>query len=86
MLEAYSVVADLPPDDTATGSYDPANPAVSMGDFGYIDPDTSTVLPVSSNATAAAAQGALGWLVVSLDDAAGSREADRVPLNVKPGR
>jgi hypothetical protein len=29
---------------------------------------------------AAAEQGALGWLVVSVDDAAGSREADRVPL------
>jgi hypothetical protein len=85
-LETYSVVATLPPDVTDVGSYDPANPAVSMGAFDYLDPHTSALLPVTADTTAAAAQGALGWLVVSVDDAAGSREADRVPLKVRPNR
>ncbi len=68
-------------DDVATGYYDPTRPAVSNGDFFALDPLASANLPTSVDAEAAAQQGALGWLVVSVDDAAGSREADRVPLH-----
>ena len=83
-VEAYSVVADADGDYTATGFYDPAAPAVSNGDYDILAADDSTVLGVEVDVDAAAEQGALGWLVVSVDDAAGSREADRVPLRVKP--
>jgi len=84
-VESYSVVADVGSDDTGWGSYNPATPAVSNGDFDYLEPQTSTFVPVSVDAQQAIAQGALGWLVVSVDDAAGPREADRVPLRATRG-
>ncbi len=73
-LAAYDVVA--------SGLYDPTSPAVSMGDFDVIDAAGTATLPVSIDPAAAAQQGARGWLVVSVDDAAGAREADRVPLRL----
>jgi hypothetical protein len=75
-----STVLDSIAPDTAFGMYDPTSPAVSNGAFDVVAPSASTVLPVSANASAAAAQHALGWLVVSIDDAAGRGEADEVPL------
>ncbi len=85
-VEAYTVLTNLAPDLVTPGVYDPTNPAVSMGDFDYVNPKSSTVIPTSVDVTAARAQGALGWLVVSVDDAAGSREADRVPLRADGDR
>jgi len=79
-VQTFTVLQLAGGDDVATGVYDPTAPAVNNGDFGVIDPATSQVLPTSVDTVQAAAQGALGWLVVSVDDAAGSREADRVPL------
>ena len=79
-VETFTVLQTAAPDTVATGVYDPTAPAVNNGDFGVLDPATSQVLPTSVDPVAAAAQGTLGWLVVSVDDAAGSREADRVPL------
>ena len=46
-------------------------------------PGASTMLPVTVDTAQAQAQGALGWLVVSVDDTAGPREADRVPLRAR---
>ncbi|MEI8239034.1 MAG: hypothetical protein WCI22_06395 [Actinomycetota bacterium] len=77
--DGYTVLDNLP-SDSAFGIYDPTAPAVSNGAFDYVLPNGSLTLPVSANLTAAAAQHALGWLVVSLDDAAGRSEADEVPL------
>jgi subtilisin family serine protease len=77
--DGYTLLDNLAP-DSAFGLYDPTSPAVSTGAFDVVNPGGSTVLPVSANASAAAAQHALGWLVVSIDDAAGSREANEVPL------
>ncbi len=79
-VEAFTVLSLAAPDTVATGIFDPINPALSTGDFGSLAPATSQVLPTTVDAAAATAQGALGWLVVSVDDAAGSRETDRVPL------
>ncbi|MDO8365101.1 MAG: S8 family serine peptidase [Actinomycetota bacterium] len=79
----WTVLAGLAPDITADGVFDPYNPAVNNGDFDYLDPHTTTFLPTTVDLAAAADQGALGWLVVSVDDAAGAREADRVPLRAR---
>jgi hypothetical protein len=77
-----STVMELTPtDDVPTGFYDPTHPAVSNADFLPLDVLETATLPVSVDAAAATQQGALGWLVVSVDDAAGAREADRVPLH-----
>jgi minor extracellular serine protease Vpr len=84
LVEAYTVVADADADYTAVGSYDPSSPAVSNGDYDQLDPGQTISLPVDVDAAEAVTQGALGWLVVSVDDSAGSREADRVPLRAKP--
>ncbi len=81
-VETGSVVEIAPYDAVGSGLYDPTRPAVSMGDFGVLDPAATATLPVSIDTAAAAQQGTLGWLVVSVDDAAGSREADRVPLRL----
>ena len=59
------------------------NPGVSNGDFDYMDPDDVVMLSVDVNTADAMNQGALGWLVVSVDDAAGPREADRVPVRAR---
>ena len=79
----WSVVADLPPDDTDWGTYNPVTPAVSTGAYDAVAPGASTMLPVTVDTAQAQAQGALGWLVVSVDDTAGPREADRVPLRAR---
>lgn len=84
-VDAFTVVADAAPDSTGLGFYDPSNPAVSNGDFDFLDSGDVTTFPVTVDTAAAADQGALGWLVVSVDDAAGTREADRVPLRAKRG-
>ena len=81
-LETYSVTSSLPPDDTDFGFYNANTPAVSSADFDYLEPHTSTMIPVSVNLLGAQFQQALGWLVVSVDDSA-HREADRVPLRAK---
>jgi hypothetical protein len=79
-VDGYTVLDLLAPDETSVALYDPTNPAVSTGDFGTLTPGQLSLLPVTSNSSAAAQQGALGWLVVSIDDAGGPREANRVPL------
>lgn len=82
-VASWTVTSITDPDLVAVGVYDPTDPAVSTGDFDVVLPGGTATFPVGVNPAAATAQGALGWLVVSVDDAAGSREADRVPL-VRP--
>ena len=84
-LDAWTVVADAAPDSTDLGFYNPASPAVSNGDFDLLEAGDVTTFPVEVDTAQAAEQGALGWLVVTTDDAAGTREADRVPLRAKRG-
>ena len=83
-VETYSVVADLMPDWTDNFAYyDPTATAVETGGYGYLPPGESDTFEVGVDTEFAIDQGALGWLVVSLDDTAGTREADRVPLRAK---
>lgn len=49
-----------------------------------LPPDNTECGTYEPSSPQAVAQGALGWLAVSADDAAGTREADRVPLRTRP--
>ena len=78
-VDGWTVLSDLAP-DVLTTSFTPSHMAVSNGDYLGLAPGASAVVPVTVDRAAATAQGTLGWLVVSLDDAAGTSEVDRVPL------
>lgn len=81
---ADSVVANVSSDTTALGHFDPLDPAVHNAVFDPLGlaPGETAVVPALVNMAAARTQGALGWLVVVLDDASGVTEADTVPLLV----
>ncbi len=83
LVAGWSVVADLPPDSTNWGVYNPHAPAVSTAEYGTLDPHTADLIPVQVDTEQVATQQPLGWLVVSVDDTAGAREADRVPLRAQ---
>jgi minor extracellular serine protease Vpr len=75
-------------DITDIGYYDATAPAVTatdpeLGLFPFISlaPKEYVPVEVSVDKGAAYSQNALGWLVVTTDDAAGAREADQVPLH-----
>ena len=84
-VASWTVLDSLAPDVTGTAHYDAAHLAVQSGDFGALAPGHGAAVAVTVDPVAAAAQGTLGWLVVSQDDAAGAREADRVSLTVDRG-
>lgn len=66
--------------DVMFGSYVPTHMAVSNGDYLSLPAGAGTSLPVGVDLGAARSQSTLGWLVVTLDDAAGPTEVDRVAL------
>ena len=80
----FSVVEDSPRagDDTATGSFDAWNPALSQGDFVTLAPRQKSTVALSATLAQVTAQAPKGWMVVSFDDAAGSNEADLVSLRL----
>ena len=78
-VDGWTVLSDLAP-DVMTASFTPSHMTVSNGDYVGLAPGSNAVVPVTVDRAAATAQGTLGWLVVSLDDAAGTSEVDRVPL------
>ncbi len=85
-VETYSVVADQMPDYTENSAFfDPYAQAVSSGHYDYIEPGDSVSFDVEVDMLAAIDQRALGWMVVSVDDLGGPREADRVPLRARRG-
>jgi subtilisin family serine protease len=63
---------------TGVGHFDPFHPAVSQGDFVTLAPGASTRLGVSVDRARFATTPALGWMVVTLDDANGRRQAELV--------
>ncbi|MCU1358787.1 MAG: hypothetical protein JWN99_76 [Ilumatobacteraceae bacterium] len=76
-------------DETRVGSYSAGTPAVHAidpqepgTDFPYISLEPNQYVPVQVTVDRRQVheQHALGWLVVTTDDAAGIKEADRVPL------
>ena len=81
---ADSVVANVSPDITALGHFDPIEPAVNNADFDPfgIAPGATAFISTFIDLSAVQDQGALGWLVITLDDASGPSEADTVPVMV----
>ena len=80
-VAGYTIMnSALEPDVTSTAVFKPFNTAVSTGDYAEIAPNQKVTVPVSFNSAEVAAQGALGWLVVTQDDAGGPAEADGVAV------
>ena len=73
--------------DAADGSatFDPFNPAQSTGDFVRVAANGKASIPAWVDPAAAKAGTARGWLVVTLDDANGGRQADIVKLSLDDG-
>jgi hypothetical protein len=69
-------------DDSIAGkaTFDAWNPQVLTGQFAELAPGAQATLPLTTRPPAAGEIPALGWMVVSPDDAAGEREADLVRL------
>jgi minor extracellular serine protease Vpr len=65
-------------------SYDPFNPSVSSGQFVSVNPGGSTFLPVAVDVAAQKTTPALGWMIVSLDNASGSSQAALIPVGHLP--
>ena len=65
---------------SGTASFDPFHPAVSQGDFIGLAHGDHVALPVSVDLTSFAAAPALGWMVVTMDDANGASQADLVSV------
>ncbi len=78
-VTADSVVAAVPADTTVTGRFDPSAPALNNADYGLLAAGSTVILTTTIHLAAAKTQGALGWLIVSVDDATDST-VDRVPL------
>jgi subtilisin family serine protease len=74
------------PSDVASGvgHFDALHPAISQGDFLSIGRGGSAALGVSVNKAGFAVNPALGWMVVTLDDANGAAQADLVPVGALP--
>jgi hypothetical protein len=69
-------------DDETSGfaGFDPFQPAVSQGDFIGLDHGDHATLPVSVDLAHFGPAPALGWMIVTMDDANGGRQADLVSV------
>jgi minor extracellular serine protease Vpr len=69
---------------SGVGHFDALDPALSQGDFLTLGRGATPTLNVSVDETGFAANPALGWMVVTLDDANGAAQADLVPVGALP--
>ena len=84
-VTGFSVLDSALTDTTRGAEFDAYAPALDTGQFADLAPGESTKLPLSvDRAKQQSTRGALGWLVVGVDDASGARQADevRAPSNV----
>jgi hypothetical protein len=65
-------------DTTGSATLSPFNPALSSGDFATLGPGASTSFTLTVDQSQLATTPALGWLVVSVDDASGAAQAAEV--------
>jgi hypothetical protein len=66
------------------GYLDPFAPSISQGDRLSLAPGQSTSLPLWVDPVAFAGQSALGWMIVSPDDASGPAQAETIPVVLPP--
>ena len=69
---------------SGVGHFDALHSALSQGDFVSLGRGGTASLGVSVNEAGFAANPALGWMVVTLDDANGTVQADLVPVGTLP--
>lgn len=80
-----SVVENGVPDGTVAGLYNPFAPAVSVGGYETLAPFSGPVpMPGLVDVPQATIQQPLGWLIISVDDAGGIREGERVKIKLNP--
>ena len=75
-----SLVHDVANDTTAAASFDIARPGVSSGFVGTLAPGGSGTAPLWADFDQLRSAPALGWLAVTVDDAAVAAQADEIPL------
>jgi minor extracellular serine protease Vpr len=70
---------------TGVGHFDALAPAISQGNYLSVNRNATVALPVSVNETSFnGGNDALGWMIVTLDDANGAAQADLVPVGSLP--
>jgi minor extracellular serine protease Vpr len=69
---------------SGVGHFDALTPAISQGDLVTLAPGASATLDLSANEAGLTANPALGWMIVTLDDANGGRQADLVRVGKLP--
>lgn len=79
-LETSSAIDSTVDQVDGTATFNPFSPALSQGDAVELKPGQSSTIPVTVDNAQLSKQTHPGWLVVTMDDRAGSREADRVKL------
>ncbi|HEY4882840.1 MAG TPA: S8 family serine peptidase [Myxococcales bacterium] len=77
-VNAFSLVPGNFVDSTGSATLSPFSPAVSSGDFATLAPGASATMPLTIDQKQQKKTPALGWLVVSVDDANGAPQADEV--------
>ena len=65
-------------DSTSAATFNPFVPPVSSGDFATLPPGSATAMSLTVDKDQQKKTPALGWLVVSVDDANGAAQADEV--------
>jgi hypothetical protein len=67
-------------DTTQAATFDAGHPGVSTGGFADVPAGGSANLPLWADNDKLKSAPALGWLVVNVDDAGGTSQADEIPL------
>jgi minor extracellular serine protease Vpr len=77
-VNAFSIVPGTFVDTTGSATFTPFDPAVSSGDFATLAPGASTTIPLTIDKEQQHKTHALGWLIVSVDDASGAPQAAEI--------
>jgi hypothetical protein len=83
-VQAVSLVSAAADTVAGTASFDPFAPAVSQGNRLDLAPGQSGSLPLWVDPAALAGDPALGWMIVSPDDASGPAQAETIPVVLPP--
>jgi hypothetical protein len=86
-VTGFSVLDGAVADPTGTASFDAFHPTASSGAFAAVPAGGSATVPLAIDRSAQQSRkDALGWLVVSVDDASGAAQADEVRAPTNLGR
>ncbi len=83
-VQAVSLVSAAGDTIAGTASFDPFAPAISQGDRLDLAPGQRGSLPLWVDPVALAGEPALGWMIVSADDASGPAQAETIPVVLPP--